>query len=73
MKDWIFDRLKENSTWRGLILLAGVFGAKLRPDEQEAIIAAALSLVALINIFRNGTTPGGTFNPRAEVRRAKKA
>jgi hypothetical protein len=73
MKDWIFDRLKENSTWRGLILLAGLLGAHFKPEEQEAIIGAALALVALINIFRTGTKPGGEFNPRAEVRKAKRA
>lgn len=73
MKDWIFERLKEGSTWRGFILLAGLLGAKLQPEQQEAIIGAALALIAVINIFRTGTKPGGEFNPRAEVRKAKRA
>lgn len=71
MKDWIFDRLKENSTWRGVILLAGLFGAHFRPDQEQAIIGAALGLIALINIFRTGTKPGGEFNPNAEIRKPK--
>lgn len=70
MKDWIFDRLRENSTWRGLILLAGLLGAHFKPDQQEAIVGAALAAVALINVFRTGSQPGGEFNPRADVRRA---
>ena len=73
MSAWVFDRLKENSTWRGLILLAGLLGAHLRPDQQESIIGAALATVALINVFRSQpptTRPGGQFNPDAEVRSA---
>ena len=74
MSAWIFERMKENSTWRGLILLAGLFGAHLRPDQQESIVGAALALVALRNVFRkepfSSTKPGGQFNPEAEVRKA---
>ena len=47
-------RLTENSTWRGLILVATALGLKLDPEHQEAIIAAGLSLVGLINILRKG-------------------
>lgn len=72
MKDWIFDRLKENSTWRGIILLAGLLGAHFRPEEQEQIIATALAVIALINVFRRGTKPGGEFNPQAEIREARR-
>ena len=74
MTQWLLDRLKENSTWRGLILLAGLFGAHLKPDQQEAIVGAALAIVALINVFRSQppstTRPGGQFNPEAPVWKA---
>ena len=70
--NWILDRLKENSTWRGLILLAALGGAKLNPDQQEAIVTAGLALVALLNVFRKETKPGGDFNPEADVRKAQK-
>lgn len=73
MSAWVFERLKENSTWRGMILVAGLLGAHFKPDQQEAIVGAALAVVALINVFRTGSIPGGQFNPQAEIRRAEKA
>jgi hypothetical protein len=42
----VLERLSENSTWRGLILVATALGVKLDPSMQE------LSLVGLINIIR---------------------
>lgn len=50
----ILERLSENSTWRGLILLATAFGLKLDPEMQTQILAAGLSLVGLINVIRKG-------------------
>jgi len=49
---YILDRLSENSTWRGLILVGTAVGLKLEPDHQEAIVAAGLGLVGAINVFR---------------------
>lgn len=49
---YILDRLKENSTWRGVILLATALGLKLDPSQGEAIVAAGLAVVGLINVFR---------------------
>ena len=48
------DRLSENSTWRGLILVAIALGVKIEPELQNQIIAAGLGLVGTINIFRKG-------------------
>jgi hypothetical protein len=74
MKDWILDRLKENSTWRGLILLAGLLGAHFRPDQQEQLVGTALAIIALINVFRKApSVPAGPYNPDCEVRKATKA
>ena len=50
--NFALDRLKENSTWRGLIMLATAAGLKLDPSQGEAIVAAGLALVGLINVFR---------------------
>lgn len=69
---WCWDRLGENSTWRGITLLLTVLGCKLNPDQQSSILAAGLAIVGLINVFRSSSTPGGQFNPQAEVRRAEK-
>jgi hypothetical protein len=71
--NWLLDRLKEESTWRGIVLLATALGVKLEPDKSEAIIAAGLAIVGLINVIRKEkkTVPGGEFNPEAEVRKAE--
>lgn len=50
----VIERLKENSTWRGMILVVTALGVKLDPALQEQIIVAGLSLVGLINIIRKG-------------------
>ena len=51
---FVLDRLSENSTWRGLILVAVALGVKLEPEMQNQIIAAGLGLVGTINVFRKG-------------------
>ena len=59
--NWLLDRLKEESTWRGIVLLVTALGVKL-----------GLAIVGLINVLRKeqATVPGGRFNPRARVRKA---
>ena len=55
--NWLLERLKEQNTWRGLILLATAFGVKLDPDQSEAIIAGGLAIVGLINVFSKERKP----------------
>ncbi len=50
----ILDKLSENSTWRGLILVATALGVKLDPELQNQILAAGLGLVGIINVIRKG-------------------
>ena len=50
----VIARLSENSTWRGLILVATALGVKLEPELQNQIVTTGLSLVGLINIVRKG-------------------
>jgi hypothetical protein len=50
----LLGKLSENSTWRGLILIATAVGLKVDPSQGEAIAAAGLALVGLINVFRKG-------------------
>jgi hypothetical protein len=52
--DTLLARMGENSTWRGLLLVATAVGVKLEPDLQNAILAAGLGLVGLINVVRKG-------------------
>lgn len=49
---YILDRLSENSTWRGIILVATAAGVKIAPDLQNQIVAVGLGLVGLINVIR---------------------
>lgn len=51
---YLLDRLNENSTWRGVLLVATALGVSLSPSHQEAIVSAGLGLVGAINIFRKG-------------------
>ena len=48
----ILDALKQESTWRGIIAIAMAFGVKLDPSQANAILAAGLSLIGLINVFK---------------------
>lgn len=47
---WGLARLHEPSTWRGLIGLATAFGATIRPDVAEAIIALGIALIGGVNV-----------------------
>lgn len=51
---YALDRLSENSTWRGLILVATALGVRMEPDLQNQIVAAGLGLVGVINVLRKG-------------------
>jgi hypothetical protein len=50
----IVDSLSQNSTWRGLILLATAAGVHMEPELQNQIVATGLGLVGLINVLRKG-------------------
>ena len=49
---WIFDRLSEASTWRGIIGLVTAAGVTISPDMSAQIIACGLALIGAINVFR---------------------
>lgn len=48
---WFLARLREPSTWRGLVWLLTVFGLSLRPDQAEAIVIAGMALAGLLGVF----------------------
>jgi hypothetical protein len=50
--DYLLNQLGQSSTWRGIILIVGALGWQLSPEHNEAIIAAAIALVGVINVFR---------------------
>lgn len=45
---YILDRLKEPSSWRGLVMIATAFGVTLNPDLVSAIIAVGTGLAGVI-------------------------
>lgn len=55
MLAYIIDRLKEASTWRGIIGLLTAAGVTISPEMIEQIVAAGLAVMGIIGmIFRDG-------------------
>jgi hypothetical protein len=48
---WLMNRLREASTWRGLVWLLTVSGVALRPDQVEAIVLAGMAIAGLLGVF----------------------
>lgn len=44
-------RLKEPSTWRGVISIVTAMGVALSPSQMEAIIAGGLALMGIVGAF----------------------
>jgi len=53
MLELIGKYIKQPSTLRGLIGLVAALGVSLSPEQVEAIIVAAGSAMALVEVFRN--------------------
>jgi hypothetical protein len=49
----ILNYLRQNSTWRGLIGLATAAGIMISPELSEAIIAAGMGAIGVINVVRD--------------------
>ena len=45
-------RGKEPSTWRGLLVLLGLVGVNVSPDQSNAILGLVGAIYAAINVFR---------------------
>lgn len=50
-KEYIKDRLKEPSTWRGIILLCTALGVPIAPQMAEAIITIGLALSGGVGVI----------------------
>ena len=53
MASYILKRLKEASTWRGLIGLFTAGGIALDPAQIEQIITVGIGFISLINVFKH--------------------
>ncbi|MFA6100446.1 MAG: hypothetical protein WC750_06295 [Patescibacteria group bacterium] len=54
---YIINRLKEASTWRGIIALITAAGITLQPNQVEAIVAAGLAAIGIVGAFFPDSTP----------------
>ena len=45
---YILDRLKEPSSWRGLVMIATAFGVSVNPELIDSIIAVGAGLAGVI-------------------------
>lgn len=54
---WLLHRLREPSTWRGIVWMLTVAGWSLRPDQAEAIIAAGMALAGVLGVFLPDAPP----------------
>lgn len=54
MKDYILDRAREPSTWRGFILFLTAVGVPIHPEMQTAIVSAGLGLAGLVGVVSKG-------------------
>jgi hypothetical protein len=45
---YLLERLKEASTWRGIILVATALGAQWSPESQMAIISVGVGAAGIV-------------------------
>ena len=50
MSQYLLDRAKEPSTWRGAILLLTALGVPVAPELANAIVSVGLALAGLIGV-----------------------
>ena len=50
-RDYMIERLKEPSTWRGIILLLTAAGVPVAPALADQIVAVGMAAAGLVGIF----------------------
>lgn len=63
---WLIARLKEPSTWRGIVWLLTVAGISLKPDQVEAIITAGIAIAGLLGVFTRDSSTTDSQTQRTE-------
>ena len=48
MKAYILERLKEPSTWRGIVLLLTAAGVPMAPGVADLVVAVGLAVAGMI-------------------------
>lgn len=49
--NYLIERLKEPSTWRGVVMLAIGLGVGINPEQIEAIVAVGTAVVGAIGVM----------------------
>ena len=52
-KNACLSRLKQSSTWGGIISLLAVLGVNISPDNLQIIISSAVGLISSVNILKD--------------------
>jgi len=48
----LYEKLSQESTWRGIIAIATACGSTIDPARANAIVAGGLTLIGLINVIK---------------------
>lgn len=48
---FLAERLREPSTWRGLVWVLTACGVALKPEQVDAIIVAGMAIAGVIGVF----------------------
>ena len=56
MLDFILERGKEASTWRGLMALVTAVGIAVSPELGEAIVALGLAVIGVLGVLTKDKT-----------------
>ena len=59
-KQWILDRLKEPSTWRGIVLVLTAAGVQIQPAMIEAVISIGIGAAGLIGVVTSDKSKQNT-------------
>lgn len=51
MKAYLLARLRERSTWAGMVTLFGVAGWVVSPEQAERVITAGIALAGLLAVL----------------------
>lgn len=57
MRDYMLNRMREPSTWRGFIMLLTALGVALDAVQTEAVIALGMALVGAVGVFLPDSRP----------------
>lgn len=51
LKRFLAGRLKEASTYRGILVLLGIFGVSFSPEQSDSIVGGCLAVYAILAAF----------------------